>query len=597
MKKFLLLSILTVVFLSSSFAQSVGINADGSAPNASAMLDVKHPNKGLLIPRVALTGTGDVATIPSAATSLLVYNTATNGAGATAVTPGFYYWSGVAWLRITTGSGSPTSWQLTGNGGTIDGTNFIGTTDNVPFNIGVNGQRAGRIDPTLNNTTLGYLAGNLATTGSYNTVIGNYAFQANTNGSSNTATGAYTLWANTTGWNNTGTGSAALLGNTTGYLNTADGVRALALNTTGYQNTASGTYALMANTEGFSNTAAGFEALFRNSTGNSNVAIGVGALYSNTTVSNTIAVGDSALHELTTGIQNTAVGSKALSANTTGDYNTALGYNALRANSTGNVNTAYGVSALQNNTTGGNNTAFGSAALSANTTAYGNTAVGNGALAASTTGYFNTAIGYAADVASDALSNTIAIGSGAIVSVSNTAQIGNSSLSDIYFGSATGATLHAAAYNTPSDARFKYDIQENVPGLEFIRRLKPVTYYFDEQKLVEYMKTGSIGNGDLKPALYTEARQLHTGFLAQDVERIATELGYSFDGIHVPTNNKDYYSLSYSQFIMPLVRSVQEQQQTIEEQSKKIDSQAKEIKSMNEKIDALTKAIEQFAHK
>src|SRR6187397_1404283 len=86
MKKILLLPIVSILFFDSSFAQSVGINNDGSSPNPSAMLDVKHPNKGLLVPRVTLTGTGDVATIPSPATSLLVYNTATNGAGATAVT-------------------------------------------------------------------------------------------------------------------------------------------------------------------------------------------------------------------------------------------------------------------------------------------------------------------------------------------------------------------------------------------------------------------------------------------------------------------------------------------------------------------------------
>ena len=603
----------TTLFVAASFAQSVGINNDGSSPNASAMLDVKHPNKGLLIPRVSLSGTGDITTIPSAATSLLVYNTATSGSGGTGVTPGFYYWNSSAWLRINTGSGSVSSWLLTGNAGTIDGTNFIGTTDNIPFNIKVNNERAGRIDPILNNAFLGYQAGNLATTGSYNTAIGSNAFQNNTNGNSNAATGAYALWANTTGSNNTATGSAALLNNTTGYLNTATGVRALANNVTGYQNTANGTYALQNNAGGFGNTANGVEALFRNATGSnstadgfqalwsnttgySNVAIGVATLYNNTTISNLVAVGDSALYNNTTGIQNTAIGSKALNSNTTGDYNTALGYNALRANGTGNVNTAYGVSALQNNTTGGNNTAFGSAALSANTSAYGNTAVGNGALAASATGYFNTALGFQADVASESLSNTIAIGNGAIVNADNTAQIGNAFITDVYFGNPATTILHANSV-VPSDARFKYDIQDNVPGLEFIKRLQPVTYYFDEQKLAEFTKTGIINSGLVRPASYTSRKQVHTGFLAQDVEKIARQLGYDFDGVHTPTNNKDYYSLAYSQFIMPLVKSVQEQQQIIEEQSKKIDSQARAIKGMNEKIEALTKAIEQFAHK
>ncbi len=38
-------------------------------------------------------------------------------------------------------------WSLTGNAGTVAGTNFLGTTDNTPLHIQVNGQRALRIVP------------------------------------------------------------------------------------------------------------------------------------------------------------------------------------------------------------------------------------------------------------------------------------------------------------------------------------------------------------------------------------------------------------------------------------------------------------------
>lgn len=105
MKKIFLL-FLTAITVTFSVAQNVGINADGSLPNTSAMLDVKSANKGLLIPRVALTGTGDVTTIPSPATSLMVYNTASAGTGTTAVTPGFYYWENAKWNRLSTSAGS-----------------------------------------------------------------------------------------------------------------------------------------------------------------------------------------------------------------------------------------------------------------------------------------------------------------------------------------------------------------------------------------------------------------------------------------------------------------------------------------------------------
>jgi hypothetical protein len=109
MKKVSLLSFFAILFLctcclSKGFAQSVGINKDGSTADASAMLDVKNPNKGLLIPRVALTGTGDATTIPSPAVSLLIYNTATAGTGSAAVIPGFYYWNGTAWKMLSTGA-------------------------------------------------------------------------------------------------------------------------------------------------------------------------------------------------------------------------------------------------------------------------------------------------------------------------------------------------------------------------------------------------------------------------------------------------------------------------------------------------------------
>ena len=81
-------------------AQNVGINSAGSAPVASAGLDVDFTDKGVLIPRVALTSTTDVATIASPATSLMIYNTATAGTFPNNVTPGFYFYDGNGWSKI-----------------------------------------------------------------------------------------------------------------------------------------------------------------------------------------------------------------------------------------------------------------------------------------------------------------------------------------------------------------------------------------------------------------------------------------------------------------------------------------------------------------
>ena len=80
--------------------------------------------------------------------------------------------TGAIGVTGATGEDLNTHWKLTGNTGTIDGTHFIGTIDNMPLNIRVNNQLSGRIDPTLQNTFIGYLAGNANTTGSSNTYIG-----------------------------------------------------------------------------------------------------------------------------------------------------------------------------------------------------------------------------------------------------------------------------------------------------------------------------------------------------------------------------------------------------------------------------------------
>ena len=114
MKKIFSLSLFVFICFSFSFAQNVGINADASLPNSSAMLDVKSTSKGMLIPRVALTGTADATTISSPATSLMVYNTAAAGLGTTAVVAGYYYWDGAAWVRMvsSTSTGNSTNKTL-----------------------------------------------------------------------------------------------------------------------------------------------------------------------------------------------------------------------------------------------------------------------------------------------------------------------------------------------------------------------------------------------------------------------------------------------------------------------------------------------------
>ena len=107
-------------------AQNIGVNATGAAPAASAGLDVDFTNKGLLVPRVALTATNAAGPVAAPATSLFVYNTATAGVSPNNVTPGYYYWDVAAWVRFSTGGDD---WKITGNANATSGTHFLGTTN------------------------------------------------------------------------------------------------------------------------------------------------------------------------------------------------------------------------------------------------------------------------------------------------------------------------------------------------------------------------------------------------------------------------------------------------------------------------------------
>jgi hypothetical protein len=74
--------------------------------NPSAALEIESTNKGFLPPRVALTSTTDITTIPSPAVGLLVYNTANAGTGNTQVTANtMYSWNGQIWTAIQSISG------------------------------------------------------------------------------------------------------------------------------------------------------------------------------------------------------------------------------------------------------------------------------------------------------------------------------------------------------------------------------------------------------------------------------------------------------------------------------------------------------------
>jgi len=79
------------------------------------LVEVASTTQGFLPPRVALTATNAASPISSPATGLLVYNTQTAGSSPNQVTPGYYFWNGTAWLKLTE-NGSTRSAAFVGRG-------------------------------------------------------------------------------------------------------------------------------------------------------------------------------------------------------------------------------------------------------------------------------------------------------------------------------------------------------------------------------------------------------------------------------------------------------------------------------------------------
>ncbi|NAS30859.1 hypothetical protein GTQ40_07750 [Flavobacteriaceae bacterium R38] len=113
--------------LSLSLAQ-VGIGT--TTPNPSSILDIFSNSKGVLFPRVSLNNSTDTSTIIGGnVESLLVYNTSSLAD----VTPGYYFWNGTNWSKLTDSS-SALEWTLNGNSNTT-AANFLGTTNDVRMEI------------------------------------------------------------------------------------------------------------------------------------------------------------------------------------------------------------------------------------------------------------------------------------------------------------------------------------------------------------------------------------------------------------------------------------------------------------------------------
>lgn len=183
------------------------------------------------------------------------------------------------------------------------------------------------------------------------------------------------------------------------------------------------------------------------------------------------------------------------------------------------------------------NLALGAAALLTNTTGYNNTAIGTQSLQLNTTGYENTALGNAALYNNTVFFNVTAIGSNSQASASNQVNLGNTNVNSL--------RCNVQVITSLSDKRDKKDILEISEGLEFIDKLKPVTFTWNQRD------GGRVG---IKSA----------GFIAQDLLELQNDslIGENLD--LVSDDNPDQLEARYANLMPIMIKAIQELKAEIE---------------------------------
>lgn len=378
--------------------------------------------------------------------------------------------AGVVSLLASSNTAATAGTSILKGDGTGGFSNAVSGTDYAPATSGTSilyGNGAGGFSNVTIGSNLAFVGGTLSATAG-----GVLSFSAGTTGltPSTATTGAITL-AGTLATTNGGTGLTSFTANRVFYASSTSAIgssanltfdgSSLTVNSVRVgrgagsvsTNTSVGQSCLIANTTGGNNTAFGSNSLQTNTTGNYNTAVGAGSLGFCSTSSYNTAVGFGALYNNGAGENNTAVGYGASQTNAAGQYNTSIGAGASFTNTNANNIVAVGYNALSLNTSN-NNSAVGSSAGVGNTTGSNNTFVGQSAGSTNSTGSNNTFIGYNS--------------SGATATTSNNITLGDSSI--------TALRCQVTTITALSDERDKTNIKDIPAGLNFIEKLRPVSF-------------------------------------------------------------------------------------------------------------------------
>jgi hypothetical protein len=117
-----------------------------------------------------------------------------------------------------------------------------------------------------------------------------------------------------------------------------------------------------------------------------------------------------------------------------------------------------------------------------------------------------------------------------------------------------------AAWSNVSDCRDKTNIKalpDNL-GLQFIKKLKPISYHWDHRDTYVRECKYTYGEKDGNLAGTKE----HYGIIAQDLKSVLDELDVRFDGLG-HDEDKDAYRVTYEELIAPMIKAIQELEQRV----------------------------------
>jgi hypothetical protein len=162
-----------------------------------------------------------------------------------------------------------------------------------------------------------------------------------------------------------------------------------------------------------------------------------------------------------------------------------------------------------------------------------------------------------------------------------------------------GSSRVLAQHQVPADGRFNFNVRYDVRGLDFILRLKPLTYQFDVKKYERSILKSDASHAILNFGDESVMKTRRAGFIAQDVEDAAILTGFNFSGFKKPDNKRELYTISYESFVVPLVKAVQEQHDLITELQLSLDAQKrknemleKQVSSLNDKLNTILTLLE-----